>query len=148
MPLRRGTPIPSLSGATEWLNNQITDEQVKAPCLIYFWAVSCHICHENMPKLMQWHEQYGEKIQFISVHFPRMEEDTDVEKIKAQAAEFGITDPLAVDNMHKIAEAFDNQYVPAYFLFGPEGTLISRSAGDAGLTMVEAAIERMLKQAP
>ncbi len=146
MPLRRGTPIPSLAGATEWINSEVTDAQIKQPCLIYFWAVSCHICHENMPKLTQWREQYGTSIQFVSVHFPRQPEDTDVDKVKAQAIEFGITDPLAVDNKHKIADAFDNQYVPAYFLFGPDGTLISRSAGDAGLTMVEAAIERMLKQ--
>lgn len=146
MPLRRGTPIPSLAGATEWINSEITDAQIKSPCLVYFWAVSCHICHENMPKLTKWREQYGNSIQFVSVHFPRQPEDTDVDKVKAQAIEFGITDPLAVDNKHKIADAFDNQYVPAYFLFGPDGTLISRSAGDAGLTMVEAAIERMLKQ--
>lgn len=146
MPLRRGTPIPSLAGATEWVNSEMTDAQVKPPCLVYFWAVSCHICHENMPRLTQWREQYGNNIQFVSVHFPRQPEDTDVGKVKAQAAAFGISDPLAIDNLHKLAEAFDNQYVPAYFLFGPEGTLISRSAGDAGLTMVEAAIERMLKQ--
>jgi hypothetical protein len=43
-----------------------------------------------------------------------------------------------------VADAFDNRYVPAYFLFDRVGLLRSRSAGDAGLGLLEGALARQL----
>ena len=40
------------------------------------------------------------------------------------------------------ADAFDNRFVAAYFLFDREGTLRSRSAGDAGLGLLKGALAR------
>ena len=59
---------------------------------------------------------------------------------------YGITEPVAVDNEHKLKEAFHNHqgFVPAYYLFDAEGKLKSFAAGERGLDMLNSAIERLL----
>jgi thiol-disulfide isomerase/thioredoxin len=149
MPLRTGTPMPDLSGATEWLNGECPslDSLAGYPVLVHFWAISCHICHENMPSVNRWREEYGTKgLKVIAMHMPRQEEDTDVSKVRAKLSEMNITEPCGVDNMHTVAERYLNQFVPAYFLFDRDGKLRSRSAGDAGISLVEGAMKRLFEE--
>ena len=53
---------------------------------------------------------------------------------------------FAVDNEHKLKEAFHNHqgFVPAYYLFDREGKLRSFAAGERGLDMLKTALERVL----
>jgi len=148
MPLRTGTPRPELSGATEWLNGEpALDLASGAPVLIHFWSVGCHICHENAPTLDQWRQEYGPQgLQLVALHMPRSEEELEVEEVKRHLASMRITEPCGVDNEHAIADAFQNQFVPAYFLFDREGNLRCRTAGDAGLRNLENALKRMFEQ--
>ena len=147
MPMRLRTPLPSLDGVTEWLNSEPDMEDVKgSPLLIYFWAVSCHICHENMPKLKDWRKKFVPKgLKMIAIHCPRMKSDTDVEKVKEALAEYGIVEPCGVDNLHKVKKAFDNDLWPAYFIFDEEGNLKRRAAGNAGIAMLEPILEKMFE---
>jgi thiol-disulfide isomerase/thioredoxin len=144
--MRTGTPLPELSGATEWINNSvIRTNLVGSPLLVHFWAISCHVCHDNMPTVAAWREQYAANgLKVVAVHMPRQPEDTDVERVRVDAASMGITEPLAVDNSHAVADAFQNEFVPAYFLFDAEGNLRSRAAGYTGLSMLEGALKRVL----
>jgi thiol-disulfide isomerase/thioredoxin len=144
--MRTGTPLPELSGATEWINNSvIRTNLVGSPLLVHFWAISCHVCHDNMPTVAAWREQYAANgLKVVAVHMPRQPEDTDVERVRVDAASMGITEPLAVDNSHAVADAFQNEFVPAYFLFDAEGNLRSRTAGYTGLSMLEGALKRVL----
>ena len=147
MPLRLRTPLPSLDGVTEWLNSEPDLTEIKgSPLLIYFWAVSCHICHENMPKLKAWRVKFVPKgLKMIAIHCPRMKSDTDVEKVKEALAEYGIVEPCGVDNLHKVKNAFDNDLWPAYFIFDEDGNLKRRAAGNAGISMLEPILEEMFE---
>lgn len=147
MPMRLKTPMPSLDGVTEWLNGEPDLDAYKGqPLLVYFWAVSCHICHENMPRLQSWREEFVPKgLNMVSIHCPRMKTDTDVEKVKAQVEEFGIVEPCGIDNQHKIKQAFDNDMWPAYFIFDSEGLLKRRAAGNAGVSMLEPILKKMFE---
>jgi thiol-disulfide isomerase/thioredoxin len=144
MPMRVGTPMPELTGATEWLNGEPDAAELHGnPVLVYFWAVSCHICHENMPTIRQWQKEYGPQgLKIVAIHMPRQQEDTDIERVRKDAADSQISEPCAIDNLHAIAETFQNQFVPAYFLFDREGCLRSRAAGYTGLSMLEGALKR------
>ena len=146
MPMRLRTPLPSLDGVTEWLNNEPDLEGSKGqPLLVYFWAVSCHICHDNMPALQTWREEYVPKgLKMVAIHCPRMKADTDINKVQSAIKEYHIDEPCGVDNMHKAKKAFDNELWPAYFLFDKEGNLKCRAAGKAGLSMLEPKLEQML----
>ncbi|MEW6300501.1 MAG: TlpA disulfide reductase family protein [Thermodesulfobacteriota bacterium] len=148
MPLRIGSPLPDLSGATEWVNGAVRpDDLLGRVVLVHFWAVSCHLCHEQMPLLNRWREEYGPKgLVMVAVHMPRQEADLDVARVREDVAALGLTQPCAIDNTHAVADAFENQYVPAYFLFDRDGTLRGRTAGEVGVRMLEAPLKRQFKE--
>jgi thiol-disulfide isomerase/thioredoxin len=149
MPLRLNSPMPALAGATEWLPAAPTgDDLAGHPVLVYFWAVSCHICHERMPALAALRDRYAPQgLRLVAVHMPRQESDTDVGAVRREIASLGITDPCAVDNEHALADAFENRFLPSFFLFDREGLLRSRTAGDAGIGMLEGALARQFASA-
>ena len=84
MPMRLGTPMPSLDGATEWVNGgPVTAEELRGqPTLIHFWAVSCHSCHDMMPALRQWRDQYAPQGLQVIASISRAEADLDLEAAK------------------------------------------------------------------
>ncbi len=146
MPLKIGVGIPPLDGATEWINGELgSGDLIGVPSLVYFWAISCHICKDNLPKLSLWREKYGEDLQMVGIHMPRQESDTDVEAVKTAINEFQIPDPIGIDNEHNVGEAFENSYWPAYFLFDAEGRLRGRTAGDVGLDMMDKSLEKTIQ---
>ena len=151
MPMRIGTEMPRLEGATEWINGSKNEAEALArgyPTLVHFWSVSCGICKENMPTVSEWREQNRDKgLRVIAVHMPRYPEDVDVEPVRQAIAQYGITEPCAIDNEHKLRDAFLNEqgYVPAYYLFDSNGKLKSFAAGERGLDLVGPALKRLLE---
>jgi thiol-disulfide isomerase/thioredoxin len=143
--MRIGTPLPSLEGATEWLNGPFELVPGRAT-LVHFWSVSCGICKENMPRVAELREARRGSLQLVAVHMPRYEADTNLDDVRAAVAANGITEPCAVDNQHTLKDAFGNEhgYVPAYYLFDADGKLKSYAAGERGLAMVLPAIDRLL----
>ena len=147
MAMRLHTPLPPLDGATEWLNSKPDLDAIQGhPLLVHFWAISCHICHTNMPKLNQWRSKFVPKgLRLISIHCPRMKTDTDLEEIRTACEHYGIIEPCGIDNLHKIKRAFDTQIWPAYFLFDAQTKLKARAAGKSGLTMLEPILGKLCK---
>ena len=153
MALRIGTEMPALDGASEWFGGtQAHAEQLAqgGPTLVHFWSVSCGTCKENMPRVAAWRdERKHEGLRVIAVHMPRYEADTDVEGVREAIATYEIVEPCAVDNEHKLKEAFQNDqgYVPAYYLFDGEGKLRSFAAGERGLDLLKSTLGRVMAQA-
>ena len=150
MPMRIGTPMPSLEGATEWLSGsaeEVLKEAEGHPVLIHFWSVSCGMCKDNLPRVAEWRETYRDAgLRVVAIHMPRYPADTDVNAVREAVAQYEIIDPLAIDNEHKLRDAFQNEqgYVPAYYLFDEQHKLKSFAAGEYGVKVIEPAIERML----
>lgn len=151
MPMRIGTEMPRLNGATEWLGTtqaNAEEESRGKPTIVHFWSVSCGICKENLPRIAEWRDEHRERgLRVIAVHMPRYEADTDVEAVRDAVAAYKIIEPCAVDNEHKLRDAFQNDqgYVPAYYLFDAEGKLRSFAAGERGLDLLKATLERILR---
>lgn len=146
MPLRSGSPLPDLSGATEWVHGEVTREElIGSPVLVHFWAKSCPICHGNMPQVGEWRDQYAASgLKVIAIHMPREEADTNLEAVRSDLDAMGLTEPCAIDNQHIIGDRFENQLWPAYYIFDREGTMRGRAGGYAGLKMIEAPLKRAL----
>ena len=72
----------------------------------------------------------------------------DVEGVREAIAINEIVEPCAVDNEHKLKEAFQNDqgYVPAYYLFDGEGKLRSFAAGERGLDLLKSTLGRVMAQ--
>ncbi|HUF03282.1 MAG TPA: redoxin family protein [Aridibacter sp.] len=149
MPMRIGDPIPGFEGATDWLNG--TREEAEgslkgSPVLVHFWAISCGTCKEKMPDLKELQEMFEPAgLKSFAVHLPRYEADTNLEAVREAIGANGITEICAVDNQHKLKEAFKNEqgWVPVYYLFDPEGNLKMRAAGEFGVGILRSALERM-----
>lgn len=151
MPMRIGTEMPQLQGATEWVNG--TEEAANTlkqgrATLIHFWSVSCGICKDNLPRVNEWREKFQDQLAVVAVHMPRYPADTDMAAVHTAISEHNISEPCAIDNEHKLRDAFlnDQGYVPAYYLFDGEGKLRSFAAGERGLNMVQAALDRLLNR--
>lgn len=140
------TPMPELTGAIEWLNGQVTREDLvgEKPTLFHFWSISCGLCKEAMPNVNQFRDQYEDQLNVIAVHMPRSEKDLDINEIKKVAEEHGITQPIFIDSAHKLTDAFENKYVPAYYVFDSEGQLRHFQAGGGGMKMLTKRVDRVL----
>lgn len=145
MPMRLGTPMPSLEGVT-WLQPDGGPSIKPAPVtLVHFWAVSCHICHETMDDVSAMRDKYAAHgLQTLAFHLPRMEEDINLDKIRRDIEQFNITQPVALDHDRIIADRFENEYVPAFFVFNEMNELAFRAAGDKGFAKVEGKIRSVL----
>ncbi len=147
--MRIGDARPSFEGATEWLNElqETADDYVNGqPTLVYFWATSCGICKENMPKLQELKAKYKDSgLKTVAVHMPRYEADTNVENVREAIAAHCIDDVCAIDNEHKLKDAFLNEqgWVPVYYLFDADHKLKSRAAGEFGIGVITGALEKM-----
>ncbi|MBK7705658.1 MAG: TlpA family protein disulfide reductase [Acidobacteria bacterium] len=153
MPMRIGDALPNFEGATDWIGGTQSDAEILVngqPTLVYFWATSCGICKENMPKLKELKAKYADNgLRAVAIHMPRYEADTNLETVKSTIAEHSIDDICAVDNLHKLKDVFQNEqgWVPVYYLFDSEGKLKSRAAGEFGVGVLTGALEKMFPSA-
>lgn len=142
--------MPSLEGATEWISSSADEASKDAegqPVLIHFWSVSCGMCKDNLPTVAEWRDKYWVAgLRLVAIHMPRYPEDTNVDSVREAIARHDIKDALAIDNEHKLRDAFQNEngYVPAYYLFDEQHKLKSFAAGEYGVKVIGPALERLL----
>ncbi len=140
--------MPELDGEVAWLNGEVSKADLvgEKPTLIHFWSVSCHLCKEAMPEVNKFRDKYKDELNVVAVHMPRSEKDLDLNDIKEVAAEHGITQPIFVDSKMKLTDTFENQYVPAYYVFDKDGKLRHFQAGGSGMKMLEKRVNRVLDE--
>lgn len=149
MALRMRSPLPSLEGAAAWVNGEANAESLRGlPVVVSFWSKSCYLCHETAEQFAAWRDAYAARgVKFISVHQPRSEDELDIETITKDAREeMHLTQPVAIDNAHAIVERFENQFVPAFYVFNRAHQLRHFQAGGKGFERLEAAIDRVLTE--
>jgi tRNA A-37 threonylcarbamoyl transferase component Bud32 len=140
--------MPSFDGATDWLGDPLPDavEAQGRTTLVHFWSVSCGICRESLTRVAEWREKDRHRgLGVILIHMPRYEEDTDREAVRTVLSELNINEPCGIDNQHKLRDAFrnDDGVVPAYYLFDAERKLRVFAAGERGLDVISATLERL-----
>jgi len=70
------SPMPSLEGATEWLNQAMPNalETKGRPTLVHFWSLSSEISEANLPQVAELRDRRKrEGLRVIAVHLPRSE---------------------------------------------------------------------------
>jgi thiol-disulfide isomerase/thioredoxin len=146
--LRLHELMPELVGATAWINDVTSKEQLvgNKPALIHFWSVSCYMCKDAMPVINQFRDKYKDDLNVVAVHIPRSKADEDLNLIKSSAKAHDIKQPIFVDNALKLRDAFGNEQVPAYYVFDKDGQLRHFQAGGSGMKMLEKRIIRLLDE--
>ena len=151
MPLRMRTPLPSLEGVAVWINGEPSMADLSdRPVVVQFWSITCYICHNVVEQVNAWRDRFEKAgVAFISIHQPRSEAELDVNAVKEDALnEMKLTQPCAIDNEHVLVARFENQFVPAYYVFDRAHQLRHFQAGDKGYERIEAAIQRVLDEQP
>ena len=152
MPLKIGSELPSLEGATEWFNatGAAAAEEAKGhPLLVHFWSVSSAPSRESLRRVAERRERHAaEGLKVIAVHVPILPDDEDPEAVRDAVTTCRIEEPCAVDNQYRLRDAFRHEEfdIPAYYLFDASGRLRAFAAGAEGLDAIGPEVERVLGQ--
>ena len=143
------SPMPSFEGVTEWLNHTPPNgrEAEGRPTLVHFWSIKSEISEANLPQVADLRDRRKrEGLRVIAVHLPRSREEKDTRAVREAIARLNLTEPCALDNEHKLSEAFFNKqgFVPAYYLFDAQHRLRSFSIGESGLEILQDQLDQML----
>jgi cytochrome c biogenesis protein CcdA/thiol-disulfide isomerase/thioredoxin len=142
--------LPSLDGATEWLNSKpLTAEGLKGKVvLVDFWTYSCINCLRAIPYVRAWAEKYRDHgLVVIGVHAPEFAFERNADNVKKAIAALKIGYPVAIDNDYKIWRAFENEYWPAHYFIDAKGQIRHHHFGEGEYEESERVIQKLLADA-
>ena len=139
--------LPSLAGATEWLNSDpLTVAELEGHVvLVDFWTFTCINWIRTAPFRRAWNEKYREHgLRVIGVHTPEFPFERDIDSIRAAIEERRITYPVAVDSDYAIWSAFANRYWPALYVADATGAIRFHHFGEGRYDETERVIQELL----
>jgi cytochrome c biogenesis protein CcdA/thiol-disulfide isomerase/thioredoxin len=142
--------MPSLAGATQWLNSEpLTAESLRGKVVVVdFWTYSCINCLRALPYARAWSEKYGEHgLVVIGVHAPEFAFEKNTGNVERAVRDLGVRYPVALDNDFTIWKAFRNQYWPAHYFIDAKGRIRHHHFGEGEYAQGEAVIRQLLAEA-
>jgi cytochrome c biogenesis protein CcdA/thiol-disulfide isomerase/thioredoxin len=142
--------LPSLSGATAWLNSPpLTAEGLRGKVvLIDFWTYSCINCLRSIPYVRAWAEKYKEQgLVVIGVHAPEFAFEKNIDNVRRATRDLKVDYPVAIDNEYAIWRAFNNQYWPAHYFIDAQGRIRYHHFGEGEYGHSEEVIQQLLAEA-
>jgi len=139
--------LPSLGGATGWLNSQpLTAAGLRGKVvLIDFWTYTCINWLRTLPYVRAWAEKYKDRgLVVIGVHTPEFPFEKDIENIRRAAKEMRVAYPIAIDSDYAIWPAFNNAYWPALYFIDKNGRIRHHHFGEGGYEQSERIIQQLL----
>lgn len=143
-------PMPSLDGATEWLNSApLTAEALRGKVvLVDFWTYDCINCQRSMPFVNQWAKKYAKDgLVVIGVHTPEYAYEKLIGNVRRAVKGLDISYPIAIDNDYAIWRAFNNQYWPAHYFIDAKGQVRFSHFGEGRYEDQEQVIRQLLEEA-
>lgn len=142
--------LPSLRGATGWLNSPpLTADGLRGKVVVVgFWTYSCINWLRTLPYVRAWAEKYKDHgLVVIGVHSPEFEFEKEVPNVLWAAKDMKIDYPIAVDSNHAIWRAFNNQYWPALYFVDAQGRIRHHKFGEGDYEQSEKVIQQLLAEA-
>ncbi|OOG61288.1 cytochrome C biogenesis protein [Rhodanobacter sp. B04] len=154
--LKAGAPLPvegdmpSLAGATQWLNSPpLTTESLRGKVvLVDFWTYSCINCIRSLPYVRGWADKYKDHgLVVIGVHAPEFAFEKDPANVTKAVRDLGVDYPVALDNDYAIWQGFHNEYWPAHYFIDAQGQIRHHHFGEGGYRESEDVIRQLLTAA-
>ncbi len=142
--------LPSLGGATEWLNSEpLTAAGLRGNVvLINFWTYTCINWLRSLPYVRAWAEKYKQHgLVVIGVHTPEFAFERNVENVRRAAQDMRVEYPIAIDSDYAIWSAFDNHYWPALYFVDAQGQIRHHQFGEGDYEQSEMIIQQLLSEA-
>ena len=100
------------------------------PLVVDFMSVTCSVCEESMPALVESYEQYGESISFLSVSTDPVGFSVDESTLVEWWADHDGQWPLGVDSQLSVTQAMDVSAVPTAVVVDAHGEITGRLRGE------------------
>jgi thiol-disulfide isomerase/thioredoxin len=142
--------LPAISGATSWLNGPaLTPASLRGKVvLVDFWTFSCINSLRPLPYLRAWAAKYQTQgLVVIAVQSPEFAFEQRLDNIRDAVTRQGIVFPVAIDNGHRVWNAFQNEYWPAIYLVDTQGRIRYHRFGEGDYEQTERAIKALLAEA-
>jgi thiol-disulfide isomerase/thioredoxin len=142
--------MPSLDGATGWLNSPpLTAAGLRGKVvLVDFWTYTCINWLRTLPYLRAWAERYQDHgLVVIGVHTPEFDFEHDLDNVRREAKRLRVGYPIAVDSDYAIWDAFDNHYWPALYVVDAQGQIRHHRFGEGDYDQSEMVLQRLLTEA-
>jgi thiol-disulfide isomerase/thioredoxin len=139
--------MPSLGGATEWLNSEpLGPAELRGHVvLVNFWTLTCINWLRQEPYVRAWSQAYRDDgLVVIGVHTPEFSFEHDIDLVRQATKERAIDYPVAVDNGYEIWSAFANHYWPALYFVNADGIIRDQHFGEGRYERSERVIQRLL----
>ncbi len=132
-PYELNTPAPEFGKTTDWLNSKpqrLADLKGKV-VVIHFFAFNCINCKHNYPWYKEVQEKYkSADVVMIGIHTPELQSEYNVESLKKQLVQNGLTHPILVDNDYANWKLYDNRVWPCIYLIDKHGKARFRWDGE------------------
>jgi thiol-disulfide isomerase/thioredoxin len=141
--------LPSLGGATGWLNSPplTTGELRGKVVLVDFWTYTCINWLRTLGYVRAWADKYADQgLVVVGVHTPEFPFEHDVENVREAAAEMAVGYPIALDSDYGVWDAFANRYWPAVYIADAQGRIRHHQFGEGGYDECERVIQQLLRE--
>jgi len=139
--------IPSLEGATEWLNSApLGPAELRGHVvLVDFWTLTCINWLRTEPYIRAWSHAYRDDgLVVLGVHTPEFSFEHAIDRVRRATKERGIDYPVAIDNDYEIWSAFDNHYWPALYFVDADGIIRDHHFGEGRYAQSERVVQQLL----
>jgi thiol-disulfide isomerase/thioredoxin len=142
--------LPSLAGATGWLNSPpLTAAGLRGSVvLVDFWTYTCINWLRTLPYLRAWAQRYRDQgLVVLGVHTPEFDFEHDLDNVRQAVKDLGVDYPVAIDNDYAVWTAFDNHYWPALYVVDAQGQIRHHHFGEGDYQQSEMVLQQLLTEA-
>jgi thiol-disulfide isomerase/thioredoxin len=142
--------LPSLAGATGWLNSPpLSAAGLRGRVvLVNFWTYTCINWLRQLPYIRAWAEKYQQPgLVVLGVHTPEFDVEHDLDNVRRAMKDLRVDYPVAIDNDYAIWDAFGNRYWPALCLVDAQGQIRHHRFGEGDYEQAEVIMQRLLTEA-
>jgi thiol-disulfide isomerase/thioredoxin len=142
--------MPSLDGATGWLNSPpLTVAGLRGSVvLVDFWTYTCINWLRTLSYLRAWADKYQDHgLVLIGVHTPEFDVEHDLNNVRRASKDLRVNYPVAIDNDYAIWSAFNNHYWPALYFVDAQGQIRHHRFGEGDYQQSEMILQQLLTEA-
>src|SRR4051794_324042 len=142
-----GVHMPTLDGATGWINSDpLRPAELRGRVvLVNFWTLTCINWLRQEPYVRAWSRAYRDDgLIVLGVHTPEFSFEHDIELVRRATQVREIDYPVAADNHFAVWDAFANQYWPALYFVDSEGIIRDQHFGEGRYEKSERELQKLL----
>ncbi len=139
--------LPSLDGATGWLNSPpLTAAGLRGHAvLVDFCTYTCINWIRSLPYVRAWAGKYAEQgLVVLGVHTPEFGFERSAGNVRRAVQDMRVGYPVATDNDYAIWHAFGNLYWPALYFVDTQGRIRHHQFGEGDYEESELIIQQLL----